>query len=238
MLAGAAGNGEVPASLVESGNCPLGSPESAVIRIRQAIVKMGGESYDGPALTEADVLRCVPGVRALLLRLTRNLETTNDLAQETVIAVILAVREGRVREPGALAAYVYQVARNKVATLSSRPSLALVEELPEASVWGERPLTPLEHFEAGELRELALAVLGELGNERDRALITGYYIEGLSKPELMQRMMLNADQFDRVISRARGRMRERLLAKMNGQPAAMRGSAPSGHSFPKDQKAL
>lgn len=88
------------------------------------------------------------------------------------------------------------------------------------------------------MRELALAVLGELGNERDRSLITGYYIEGLSKPELMQRMMLNADQFDRVISRARGRMRERLLAEMNGQPAAMRGSAPSGPLSPRTKGAV
>jgi|GEM_PF-2267501 len=214
-------------------------------RIAKAVLMLEGEQslavggVSNAVLTEHDVLRCVPGLRALLLRLTRNVDTTNDLAQEVVIAVILAVRAGRLREPGALAAYVYQVARNKVATQGARPKITLVDELPETGgMWNERPLTPLEHFEAHELRGLALAVLEELPTERDRELIIGYYVDGLGKPELMQKLGLAPDQFDRVISRARGRMRERLSAKMNEQPGMLRGSSPPRLLFSKEQKAL
>jgi hypothetical protein len=54
----------------------------------------------------------------------------------------------------------------------------------------------------------------------------------------MVKFALGADQFDRVISRARGRMRDGLLAKMNEQSGAVRGSAPSANSYSKDRKAL
>ena len=105
-------------------------------------------------------------------------------------------------------------------------------------MWGERPLTPLEHCEAGELRELALAVVDELSTERDRALIRAYYIDGSSKAELMRTLGLTADLFDRVISRARLRMRERLLAKMNSQPGRVRASAAPALSSSQDHGAL
>ena len=190
------------------------------------------------SLSEADVLRCIPGLRALLFRLTRNLDTTNDLSQETVIAVILAVRAGQVREPAALAAYLHRVARNKVKALVNSPQLTLVEDVPDVPLWGERPLTPLEHFEAGELRVLALEVLDELSAQRDRDLIVAYYVDGLNKAELMQKLDLRSDHFDRVIWRARKRMRDRLLAKLNGQTTTLRALPPGQHLPGKDQKVL
>jgi RNA polymerase sigma factor (sigma-70 family) len=199
----------------------------------------GESGQTSVVLGEADVLRCVPGLRALLLRLTRNLDATNDLTQEVIIAVILAVRAGRLREPAALAAYVHQVARNQVASQVSKPKLTLMDELPDlVPVWNERVQTPLEAIEADELRMLALAVLAELPTDRDRAVISGYYIDGLSKPELMAKLGLPADQFDRVISRARMRMRERLLARMNERPGRVREGLPPEHLVSREQRAL
>jgi RNA polymerase sigma factor (sigma-70 family) len=186
----------------------------------------GTSAAEAKPLTESDVLRCIPGLRALLLRLTRNPDTVNDLAQEVILAVILAIRAERVREPAALAAYVAQTARNMVMMAGRKKQPLLLDELPEMEqFWGERTRTPLENCEAADLRDMARAVLSELPTQRDRDLITAFYEHGLDKPELMQRFGLTKEQFDRVISRARGRMRELLLARMNGEQPSMGGNA-------------
>lgn len=187
------------------------------------------EPVDEPSL--AALMRCVPGVRAVLLRLTRDLEATNDLAQEVTLAAWQAIQAGRLRDPAALPAYVLQCARHAAAAHARKSRPATVEDIPEfESAWAERPQTPLEHCEAGELRGLAQQALADLPTERDRALIRGYYVEGRGKPELMARFGLGADQFDRVISRARTRMRELLRNKLNAGTPAVRESA--GTSVP------
>lgn len=184
-----------------------------------------------PELSEQAVLRCVPGLRALLLRITQNIELTNDLAQEVLLSVILSVRAGRIREPSALPAYIHQTARNAAHMQRRQRATVAIEEIPESELrFEERPRTPLEYCEEAELRRLVRQVLDELPTQRDRDLVAGFYVQNLDKSELMQRFGLDKDQFDRVISRARGRMRDLLRAKMNDDGRALRGAGPSGIS--------
>lgn len=182
-----------------------------------------GEAGSGASLDA--LMRCVPGMRALLLRMTRDLDATNDLAQEVTLAAWQALQAGRLREPAALPAYVLQCARNAALAHARKPRAATMEELPELeSAWAERPPTPLECCEESEVRALARQVLAELPTERDRALIRGFYVDGRPKPELMAEFGLGKDQFDRVISRARGRMRELMLEKLNTGAGRMGGA--------------
>jgi RNA polymerase sigma factor (sigma-70 family) len=186
-----------------------------------------------PGLTEQDALRCVPGVRALLFRKTKSLEATNDLAQEVVLAAILAIREGRVREPAALPAYMLQTARHLMLMEGRRSQPILVEDLPEtSSAWAERPRTPLEVCEADDVRRLAREVLDALPTQRDRELITAFYAEGASKQELMDRFGLSREHFDRVMSRARGRMRDMLAQRTGGSRPTVGVAAPSSNLAP------
>ncbi|GMU42793.1 MAG: sigma-70 family RNA polymerase sigma factor [Xanthomonadales bacterium] len=184
-----------------------------------------GASFDA-------LMRCVPGLRALLLRMTRDVEATNDLAQEVTFAAWQAIQAGRLRDAAALPAYALQCARNAALAHARKPRPATFDELPEAeSAWAERQPTPLECCEEGEIRALARQVLAELPTERDRALIRGFYVDGRGKPELMAEFELGKDQFDRVISRARGRMRELMLEKLNAGKRAVGGSAAAPLPF-------
>lgn len=188
---------------------------------------------DGHDEATRALLGCVPGLRALLLRMTRNLEITNDLAQDVLLVAWQALQAGRIREPAALPAYLHQCARHAVYAQGRRPQPVAMDELPEVeSFWGERPKTPLECCEDDELRVLAQQVLADLPTERDRAVITGYYVDGEAKPELMARLGLGADHFDRVISRARGRMRELLAAKL---ASASRGGSSGADATPRSE---
>jgi RNA polymerase sigma-70 factor (ECF subfamily) len=184
-------------------------------------------------LSESDVVARLPGVRAMILRMTRDPTLTSDLTQDVLIAVVVALREGRIRQPDALAAYMHQSARHIVYAAHRKAQPIALAELPEQdeSLWRERTLTPLEHCEEDELRRIAHEVLAELPAQRDRDLLIGYYIDGAGKSELMQRLGLGADQFDKVIFRARSRMRERLREKLHESDGMVRDPASSALPF-------
>lgn len=184
-------------------------------------------------LSESDVVARLPGVRAMILRMTRDPTLTSDLTQDVLIAVVVALREGRIRQPDALAAYMHQSARHIVYAAHRKAQPIALAELPEQdeSLWRERTLTPLEHCEEDELRRIAHEVLAELPAQRDRDLLIGYYIDGADKSELMQRLGLGADQFDKVIFRARSRMRERLREKLHESDGMVRDPASSALPF-------
>lgn len=186
------------------------------------------ETTDAAApVSESDVLRCLPGVRAMILRMTRDIHLTHDLTQEVMIAVVVAIREGRVKQPEALAGYVHETARHIVYAAGRKMRPVTLDVLPESdAAWGDAPRTPLEQCEDDELRRLAHEVLQELPAQRDRDLIVGFYIDGVGKAELMQRLQLTADQFDKVIFRARTRMRDRLREKLNDKRKGVGESVP------------
>ncbi|MBL8298902.1 MAG: sigma-70 family RNA polymerase sigma factor [Rhodanobacteraceae bacterium] len=187
-----------------------------------------GAEPPGAELSESDVVGRLPGVRAMILRMTRDTALTNDLTQEVLIAVIVALRGGRIREPAALAAYMHQSARHIVYAAQRKSQPIPVAELPEHdSLWTDRPRTPLEHCEDDELQRIAHEVLAELPVERDRDLLRGFYLEGIDKNELMRRLELTPDQFDKVLFRARTRMRDRLRKKMQQPTESLRDTAPS-----------
>ncbi|WP_257386596.1 RNA polymerase sigma factor [Tahibacter caeni] len=180
-------------------------------------------------LSESDVVARLPGVRAMILRMTRDPTLTSDLTQDVLVAVVVALREGRIRQPAALAAYMHQSARHIVYAAHRKAQPTALAELPEQEepLWLDRPLTPLEQCEEDELRRIAREVLAELPAQRDRDLLVGYYIDGADKSELMRRLDLTADQFDKVIFRARTRMRERLREKLSGTNDVVRDPARS-----------
>jgi len=187
------------------------------------------EARDGDAQSETELVRrfAVP-LKCILLRLTRNADVANDLAQDVMLSVLQALRSGRILDHAALPAYIQHSARNAALMWQRRPKPDSMAELPEVdSMWAQAPRTPLEHCEDVELKVLARQVLQELPTDRDRQLILGFYVHGLEKADLMQRFGLNRDQFDRVISRARLRMRDLIKAKMNSPGAEVREVVPA-----------
>lgn len=163
--------------------------------------------------TEADLIRCLPGLRVLLLRMTRNPDLSKDLQQDVIESCLRAIRDKRIASASALPAYVHTCAKHAAfsgvrdkSAHQSAPSEAL-----EQIVDGQPG--PLELFEQREMADMARSVLSELATKRDRDLLLGFYVAGKSKTELMQEWSLGRDLFDKVISRARQRMCEVMREK-------------------------
>ena len=65
---------------------------------------------------------------------------------------------------------------------------------------------------ADERRESLLENIDGLNLERDRQILLRFYMQEQTKDEICDALLLDKDHFDRVISRARKRLRERIQA--------------------------
>ncbi len=185
-----------------------------------------GAATDPAALpTEQDLLTCAPGLKLMLLRMTRNLDTAAELLQDVMLKGILAIRAGRIDSLARLPSYMHEVAKNTALSLARRDPIALTAEPLEGNVWSHDVQTPLDCYEARELSAFAQQVLQELPTERDRKIIQGFYMHGHSKIELMAAFAISKDQFDKVISRARQRMRELMEAKLSATKSPLSETA-------------
>ena len=176
------------------------------------------EPYGAALPSVDDHFRCSKGLKVLLLRMTRDPDLAKDLAQDVMESVLLAIRARRVQSVQALPAYVHACARNLVFANARRARRTVLDKSTDMI---EADATPLDNYEKRELAALAQIVLAELPTDRDRGLIRGFYIDGQSKQALMQIWQLDRDHFDKVLSRARLRMRELMHEKLNRSTGAV-----------------
>jgi len=176
----------------------------------------------GRAPTVEDLFRCSKGLKIILLRMTRDPDLANDLSQDVLENVLSAIKEQRIRSVQALPAYLHACAKNMVIANARQKGRVVLDNAVDLI---DSDDTPLDHFEIAELASLAQRVLAEMLSARDHALIQGFYIDGKSKEALMQVWKLRSDHFDKVLSRARLRMRELIHEKSNGKPGSVSGIA-------------
>ncbi|XOV90563.1 MAG: RNA polymerase sigma factor [Pseudomonadota bacterium] len=145
----------------------------------------------------------------MLTRLTRNPDRAEDLAQETLMVVIDGLRKGSIQKLDSLPAFMFSTARylhigwlrkleNKIELQES------LEELPSQS--GDASL----EIENEELREYIANCINQLSMPRDRELLVRRYINDQSKPEICNALDLTENHYDRVMSRARQRLKARI----------------------------
>ena len=117
----------------------------------------------------------------------RNPETARDLTQEVLMAVVLALRKGKVREGEKLAAFVYGTARNVVnGFFRSRPP-ECVPLFPEAATSDADDVVQDLHE-----RALMQRVMQHL-DDSDRRILSLTLVEGLKPGEIAKRLNLSSE---------------------------------------------
>lgn len=173
----------------------------------------GGDPHAEARL--AELLR--HGLLLMLRRRIRNAARAEDLAQETLIALISNLREGRLREPERLVSYAWGIAANTARheRRAAAPEMAdedALAEFPDPAPGPEALL--LEAESMAQVRRALASLL-----PRDRKLLRGFYWDGCDKAELCVRFGLTSAQFDVVKSRALDRL---ARACAEGAPGATR----------------
>lgn len=141
-------------------------------------------------------------VRILALARTRNREAASELAQDTVMAVLIALRSGHIRESAKLTAFVFGTARNQLNNYFRVSSRAPQEDelMPDHGV--VEPADPIAELERKTVVRQALATL----NADDRKILLLTLVDGLKPGEIARRLGLSSE-----VVRAR---KSRLLKKI------------------------
>jgi RNA polymerase sigma-70 factor, ECF subfamily len=191
---------------------PQGGSDPTIVDLVRRIVS-------GEPAAEAELVdRFSRALSFLSRRLTRDDTAAEDLYQETFRLVIEKVRKGELREPERLPGFVSSMARNLFLGSARRGG--------RREKWqGDSEATETAPDPApGQLAKLLVkekaaavrGVLGELKNDRDREILSRYYIAGEDKEDICRDLELSDLHFNRVLFRARQRYKE-LFERRQGE---------------------
>ena len=164
---------------------------------------------DSEAETEL-VDRFYGRIFAMALARTGDPEVARDLAQEVMISVICALREGRLRNHDSLTGYVCTTARNTISFFfrgrAQRKETKLTDDLQI-----DLP-DPEQCFSSVERSRLALLAIGSLKSS-DRAILQASLIDGQGSAEIAANMGLSSEVVRKRKSRALSHVRDVLKEK-------------------------
>lgn len=165
----------------------------------QQIATLAERIRQGDSLAEDEFARLFSQkVLIMALARVREREAARDLMQETMLAVLRALRNGHVREPEKLAAFVHGTALNLIRNyFRARGEQPQQEPLP-----GElASANPVESLESSERMNLVRRALNWLGS-RDRKILLLTLVEGMKPGEIAAQLRLSAELVRQRKSRA------------------------------------
>ncbi len=148
------------------------------------------------------------GVRYFLCR-QLGAQELDDKVHDTFLIVVQAIQRGDLREPERLMGFVRTIVRRQVAAYIDEMVHTRKEEL-DLEVGGRVPdkaNDPEQSMAFRQRVELMKSVLQQL-SERDREILTRFYLHEQTQEEICQDMNLSETQFRLLKSRAKSRFGE------------------------------
>jgi RNA polymerase sigma-70 factor (ECF subfamily) len=157
----------------------------------------------------------------------------DDKIHDTFVVVVQAIRRGELREPQRLMGFVRTVVRRQVAAHIDKVVHSRREQQDlESSVRVADPRgNPEEAAIFRQKEDLVHRVLNQLA-ERDREILTRFYIHEQTQDQICSEMLLSETQFRLLKSRAKARFGElgkKKLAQRATGTLSMRTSAGQSH---------
>jgi RNA polymerase sigma-70 factor (ECF subfamily) len=151
------------------------------------------------------------GLRLLVARRCRDPNVAADLLNEAVVTTWAKWQAGKIERPEQIAGYVLQVTmnllRNHRRAIAERPEKrADAARLQELASEGEPGDETIEREIAVQVKN----VIRGMSSQRDRAILVRFYLDEEEKESICRDLGLSPLQFDKVLHRARGRLRKLL----------------------------
>lgn len=166
------------------------------------------DAFDRLSAEAIDRLRT--GVRLLALRRLGDLDIAEEVAQETLVRAVAAVRDGRLRDAAKLGSFVRGIARHVIGDRYRR------RDRVEPIGSGRRPVArsrapdPLTALITKQERRRVRRALGRLSG-RDQEILRLSFFHGLEPAEIAARSGEPAPRIRKRKSRALARLRAALL---------------------------
>ncbi len=193
----------------ESG--PFGQPELSDATLLQQI------RDKQQSAEQTLVMRYWRGLYFILNRRSQDPDLAADIAQDTFIVVINKARNGEVENPLALAAFIRQVGVNlliahyrKTTRRDTHNTSDFNIQVPDNSPNLYRMLYSQNAV------KLVRQLIDEMNVSRDREILINFFIYEKDKVEICAALSITADNFDKVLHRARGRLKQLIAYKCGG----------------------
>ncbi|HVO44985.1 MAG TPA: sigma-70 family RNA polymerase sigma factor [Steroidobacteraceae bacterium] len=166
-------------------------------------------------LTQSDVAALIErnyvGLRLLVTRRCRDAQIAADLLNEAVCTTWEKWQTGKIGRPEQIAGYVLQVTmnllRNHRRAIGERPERradpAAIQDLPGDA-------EPSDETIELQIAARVKQVIREMSSARDRTILVRFYLDEEPKDAICRDLHLTALQFDKILHRARGRLRKLL----------------------------
>lgn len=204
------------------------STDTDAVRLTSAIA--GGNRQ---AETEF-VCRYRPGLMTLVRLRCNDLELCKDVVQETLQITLQRLRAATIEQPQALAGFLRGTAINLLANELRRSERRLSDALIDG--WDDQIADegcgPYQSAENDDLSRAVRQAINGLKVGRDRELLWLYYVEQNSKEQLCSHFALSAEHFDRVLHRAKNRLKalwRHTLDTWQPQEGGALPGSPRGH---------
>jgi RNA polymerase sigma-70 factor (ECF subfamily) len=151
------------------------------------------------------------GLRLLVARRCRDPNVAADLLNEAVVTTWSKWQAGKIERPEQIAGYVLQVTmnllRNHRRAIAERPEKrADAAKLQDLAGEGEPGDETIEREIAVQVKN----VIRAMSSQRDRAILVRFYLDEEEKEIICRDLGLSPLQFDKILHRARGRLRKLL----------------------------
>jgi len=197
--------------------------DSAYRREREAATDLVSRILRGDGKAEAEMIqRYSRPLRYLLRRKTRDLQLVEDLLQETWTVAVVKLREKGLEDPGRLAGWLTGIANFQASNAGRKESRQrtmvnsnIVDLIPDESS------NPFRQVSRAEASENVRKMIDDLDTKRDREILKRFYVQEEDKDSICRVLGLNRVHFNRVIHRARQRLKNRYLAVQDGDTATV-----------------
>ena len=151
----------------------------------------------------------------MLERRCRNPHLAEDLAQDSLFIVLEKLRKGVIEDPAKLGGFLHSTAKNCFANWQRKEwRHATTSDTDQVeSVSGNRQ-DPFRQLVRQESKTLVRRLVNSLKKERDRDVLHRFYVLDQEKTQVCAALDLSPADFDRIISRARARMRQLITHRL------------------------
>ncbi len=160
-----------------------------------------------PASLQLALHENYPGLVSLLVRRIGDRQLAQDVLHDAIVTALSRLEAGSPVPPDVLAGFVFRTAMNHLRNRRRQERLRVSDDTPVERIAAEVGEEPAEQSRQASMRELVRHVLQGLSSNRDREMLVRYYLDEEDKLQICESFAMTGAQFDRVIFRARDRMR-------------------------------
>jgi RNA polymerase sigma factor (sigma-70 family) len=145
-------------------------------------------------------------------------QLASDITQDAFIVVIAKARSGEINTPDAIAGFIRQTGVNLLIAHFRKETRRATDTHGEVSFEIPDDKSNVERaVESRDSLKLVQQLISEMKVERDKDLLISYYAKEEEKTSICKRLELTPAHFDRVLFRARSRLKQLIDFKLGDQ---------------------